>query len=129
MTAIAPPQIVTEGQCLDAAIALVRSVQNHKGLYGWEAPISAAGQAILERVSARLHARLDTYLFGSSPKIQSEQQALAYIKSAGITVWQGAEALLQAAEALKYVGQGQPANNAHRAYKALKALAEEMSGA
>ena len=116
---------MTEGQVLACAIDLVETIASG-GVIGGD-PLRP-GKDILARVSARLHDQLQLYLFGSGVRLQTEQQAMAYVRSIGVDLTRGSEALLQAAEHLKAAGRLHPANETYRAHKALQAKAHEVLG-
>jgi len=50
------------------------------------------------------------------------------VRSIGVDLTRGSEALLQAAEHLKAAGRLHPANETYRAHKALQAKANEVLG-
>lgn len=111
---------MTDGQILLESIEWLDDIAESFVLAG------DPGRAILVRVSTRLRAQLDAYLFGACLRLQTEQQAMAYVRTMALELKRGSDALLVAAETLKSVGRGYQANLAYQAHKALAAKASEV---
>lgn len=117
---------MSEGKILESSISLVESRAQHGCEFSGQP--SHAGKAILSRVTTRLHAQLDAYLFGASVRLQTEQQAMAYVRGMALELKRGSESLLKAAELLKAAGKLNAANETYKAHKALQAKANEVLG-
>lgn len=122
---MAEPVPLSEGQVLEASLELVERVSDPAE--AWQYP-STVGKAILARVADRLHAQLDAYLFGASVRLQTEQQAMAYVRGMALELKRGSDTLLKAAETLKAAGKVNAANQTYVAHKALQAKANEVLG-
>lgn len=115
---------MSEGKILESSISLVESRAQHGCEFSGQP--SHAGKAILARVATRLHAQLDAYLFGASIRLQTEQQAIAYVRGMALELKRASGTLLKAAETLKAAGKVNAANQTYLAHKALQAKASEV---
>lgn len=88
--------------------------------------VSALGVALRRRAAEHLSDRMNQYLHGDVPQFSSEAAALAVIKGAARDLHAAAEALADAAVALRASGQGMAANRAFHAHKAAAAAAEAL---
>jgi len=68
----------------------------------------------------------NAYLFGASIRLQTEQQAIAYVRGMALELKRASGTLLKAAETLKAAGKVNAANQTYLAHKALQAKASEV---
>jgi hypothetical protein len=84
------------------------------------------GQQWLNRAAQHVAQKLDRS-FRDGPKINTEQHAMAYIKSYAPHFLDASQSLLKAAETFKAMGKALAANEAYLAYKRAAAKAQELN--